>query len=444
MLDRASISSVISSLLTLREERTVYAGSDVRDDKTRKLQERYEQMAWGDAACTFCSTPVDVDGTLTCKCPSKIVFPKEPAAPATAVQLYYKNGPLSHNRREAIRAFDNLSAENRKFWNDKAAADRTRFEREKRAYNDILHLEEDILTDEEAEAECECGNGLNDLRVAMHRQRSEQQWSRYRKDHHKFNESYRASEQAVGPGCFHRFMDLPSEVRDQIYTHVMNSSWGNRGLRQWQLEFESNSENPDLRFTHMQPLDTRLFATNREVYAAALDTLYSTNCFIVEISRASDIPLFISFSTDLSPPRPTSRIKRWHIRLTFTDVLHKNTILPQLVAVRDVLKQCVVLDEIRFTWISVPGYWGEIPQLVKEYDAMLKLFRDLRGVRNVVFTKDPEEDEFTKTNTWLDGWTDFRLASEEVRQSVKTSMESSPTEPVPEGSGGRTSTPEPS
>ncbi|KAL8721545.1 MAG: hypothetical protein Q9225_001799 [Loekoesia sp. 1 TL-2023] len=386
-----------------------------------------EHKAWGEEKCTFCNALVNKDGTLSCKCPSKLVYRKEPAPPASAIRLYYIRGTKHDTWSDAVEAFDCLSADDRKYWDEQAAADRKRFEQEKKAYNDILLLDEEIVTDKEAEEECECGNGWNDVRVALQRRRCEQQWSRYRRDHPRFNMTVKAMDHAVGPGSFDRFIDLPVEVRNQIYTYLFRSLSRSSGLRQWQLEFETDGPDPELRFTHLQPLDTRILATNCQIYAESLDILYSTGCFVVDIARASILPLFIQDPTGTSAPRPTAKIRRWHIQVKFNNSKHKDMILPQLVAVRDVMKQCVRLDEVRFTWLAVPEYWWkELQELVREYDAMLELFKGLHGVGEVVYTDKFSEDGPCRESRWLDASDNLHLASEDVRKAVKASMEASP------------------
>ncbi|KAI4132826.1 MAG: hypothetical protein LQ338_000530 [Usnochroma carphineum] len=331
------------------------------------------------------------------------------------MRLFYRNGPAPQNRQQAIRGYEYLSVEDRTVWETRAVADRARFEQEKRDYNNTIDLEEEINSDNEAMDDFECGNGVQGKRLATLKRRCEQQWARYRRDHPKFNQSYKAPEQAVGPGYLKRFMELPVEIRNQIYAYTLPSYRDGRALRQWQLTYEIDDIDDDdqLRFTDLQPLDTRILAVSREVYAGALDMLYSTNCFTVDIAMASALPLFIQDATGLSPPRPTSRIRRWHIRLTSADVRQLNITWPQLFAVRNVMKQCVHLDEVRFTWLSGPHlhYSGKVCRWIRKYDGMLKLFEDVRGVGNVVFT-----DTFSEAEPCL--------ASEKVRKAVKASMES--------------------
>ncbi|KAI4178877.1 MAG: hypothetical protein L6R41_008169, partial [Letrouitia leprolyta] len=318
-------------------------------------KERMQQpqpKIWGEEKCTFCDAPVAKDGSLTCNCSSKLVYREEPAPPASAIRLYYALGTKHESWVDALAAFDHLPAEDRAHWNKQAAADRKRFQQEKRAYNDNLRLDEEILTDKEAEDECECGNGFDDIRVALQRRRCEQRWSRYRRDHPRFNATVKATDQAVGPGTFHRFLDLPVEIRDQIYAHLFDGAGNGGGLRQWQLEYETTGPDPELRFTHLHPLDTRILATCHQIYAESLDALYSNTCFVVDIARSSIPPLFIQHPTGIVAPRPTAKIRRWHVQLTLTNLRHLDMIRPQVVALRDVMKQCDRLDEVRFTWLT--------------------------------------------------------------------------------------------
>ncbi|KAL8754012.1 MAG: hypothetical protein Q9199_004642 [Rusavskia elegans] len=378
-------------------------------------------MAWGDEQCMFCDQLINSDGTSTCQCHDRITYRKEPEVPASAVRIYY-DAELGHqNWQLALRAFGNLSIKERWSWEAEATADRDRFEREKMEYNDNLALDDEILTDKEAEDKMECGNGVADIRQALQRRRCEQQWARYRRDHWAFSTDSRKD---VGPAEFHRFRDLPTEIRVQIYTNLFDGQRCTKALRQWQLEYESADIDPNLRFTHLQPLDTRILAASRQNYAEALEVLYSSRCFTVDVARASVAPLFVRKPTGVVAPRPTAKIRRWHIRLTFTDVLHKEFIFPQLNLVHDVMKHCVSIDEVRFSWISVPDYWSEVPGLRREYDCMLLLFRDIKNVKKVVFTEAFDGDERKYMSSLLGGWDNMHLASENVRREVKTSMES--------------------
>lgn len=298
-----------------------------------------------------------------------------------------------------------------------------RYEREKEEYNRSLDLDEDILTDHESEAQHECGNGYMEEREGLQRLRCEQLWSRYRRDHERFNNTVRCLSNSTGPGCFHRFGELPVEIRDRIYEFVLQISRHKTGLRQWQLIYESNNYDFSSRsiYTNLLPLDTRILAANRQIYLEALDILYASNSFVVDVTRGSVLPNFIARATGLEAPYPASRIRRWHIRLIFTNVNDKPIISSQLDEIRKVMGHCLVLKEVRFSWITVPYYWSELPQLVQEYDAMLESFCTICGVDQVVFTEKLTGNE-TKDLPW-DSFDNLELGSAEKRASVKARME---------------------
>ncbi|KAL8788541.1 MAG: hypothetical protein Q9213_001614 [Squamulea squamosa] len=380
-------------------------------------------MAWGEVKCMFCDEIINGDGTSNCECRSRVTYRNEPEAPTSAMRFYYTEGPAHPCWTDALEAFERLSNEDRRHWEEKALADRTRYEREKMDYNDNLQLDEEILTDKEVENGMECENDHAYLRRAMQRRRCEQNWARYRRDHKKFKSLETVSRGNAVPTSFHRFRDLPPEIRIQIYNHVFNVWRTTKCLRHWQLVYESEDRDFDVRLTNL-PLDTRILTVNREIYAEALEVLYSSRCFTVDIHRTSVPPLFVQKATGSLPPRPTSKIRRWHVRLIFSHISHKDSITPQLELVRDVIKDCICLEEVRFSWFSVPHGWIRLPKLTRAYNGMLSMFKDVRGVKNVVFTESFDDDEREDMHLLLGGRGNIHLASHNVRQEVKASMES--------------------
>ncbi|KAL8705360.1 MAG: hypothetical protein Q9201_001516 [Fulgogasparrea decipioides] len=385
-------------------------------------------MAWGQEKCTFCDAPVNSARDLTCGCLPKVLYRKEPRPPIPTFRrfLIHENRVSGTRRVDFVNQFNSLPLEDRKHWEQKYAEDRERYKREKEEYNEALRLDDEILTDKEAEDDCECGNAVWDIRTEPQRRRCEQTWTRYRRDHHKFNQTRKFPAEVVGPGSFHQFAHLPAEIRNRIYYFVFNDADDATELREWQLEFEACNIDSERQFTHLQPLDARILAVNRRVHVEALDILYSSKCFVVDISRSSDLPGFVQCSTGTHAPRPTSKIRRWHILITFTDIAQDFGI--QLRDLCNAMKRCIRLDEVRFTWISVPHYWGEIAALVKAYGQMLQTFTELRGVRKVIFTERCPGSETARQTKMLPGFSSIHLASEEVRQAVKNCMESPPIE----------------
>ena len=310
-------------------------------------------------------------------------------------------------------------------YEEHAATIRKGYEQEKREYNDTLDLEDDILTDQEAMDECECGNGADDIEMETERLRCEQNWTRYRRDHAKFNQGHHASEQGADSCSFNRFKELPIEIKNQIFRYVLCGSHTRREIRQWQLYYESRKIPFELRFTDLQPLDTRILVASREIYNSALQELYSVNTFVVDISKASTTPLFVRDATSNLSPRPTSAIRRWHIRLSSQKITDEDLIMPQIIAVRNAMKQCACLEEIRFTWICSLDNWtsmSDLSDLINSYDSMLKLFVDIRGAGKVIFTEEFDE-ELQRMSKWLDGLGILQMASQDVREVVKASME---------------------
>ncbi|KAL8708473.1 MAG: hypothetical protein Q9220_006630 [cf. Caloplaca sp. 1 TL-2023] len=342
----------------------------------------------------------------------------EPSPPSTALRLYFAN-----RKQHVWKRFEDLTGDDRNYWLRKASADRKRYLKEKMKYNATLNLDEEIHTDEEAEADTDCGNGVAALRVSLERKRCEQQWSRYRQDHHHFNKSVSPSGESTGPGTFPRFVHLPPEIRHLIYSFALRASSNTRELRQWNLEYEGPHIGPELRLTHLKPLDTRVLAANRQIYQEALNVLFSSNCFAVDVNQASNLPAFVAQATGCLAPRPTSKIRRWHVKITFTNIHQEPSLLYQLRLLRDEMSRSVCLDEVRFTWISVPQHWSCLPALTHAYDSMLAMFGDLRGVKEVTYTTSLPEQEVRRSHQFLDGWDEVGLASEKVRRAVKTSME---------------------
>ncbi|KAL8951145.1 MAG: hypothetical protein Q9222_002860 [Ikaeria aurantiellina] len=350
----------------------------------------------------------------------------EPSPPSSALRSYfdeYKHDGVSWFN--VAQNFEELTDQDYDYWHERSSIDQRRYQREKWEYNDTILLDEELHTDEEAEAEMECGNGVATLRAELERKRSEQRWIRYRQDHCKFNESVATSDEVAGPGEFHRFGDLPAEIRRLVFKFVFCKPTSTKELRLWRLEYEYSDIDSKLRFTHLSPLDTRILAANRHIYEEALDVLYSSSCFVIDINDRSTLPPFISHATGHSAPRPTSRIRRWHIRITFTNAKRKSLIFYQLGRLREEMSKCPRLDEVRFTWVSVPYHKAVMPDMIRAYDTMLAMFKRLRGVSEVVYTTSLSEREIDRANEFLDGWSDVSLASEEVRRAVKTSMESS-------------------
>ncbi|KAL8661434.1 MAG: hypothetical protein Q9202_005616 [Teloschistes flavicans] len=381
-------------------------------------------MAWGEEKCALCDAKVNGNGDLTCNCDLKMIYRKEPIAPLSALRACFeakRHGDLGW--RETVELFYHLSAEDRQHWEDRAALDHQRYENEKMEYNTALQLDDEILTDAEAEKDCECGNGLMDLRSELQRRRCEQTWARYRRDHTSFNHSIQPPAGSLGQEKFFHLFDLPQEIRDRIYRHYFGSPGTCRELRQWQLEYEGYGVEPEINFTDLKPLDTRILAVNHQVYAEALDILYSCRMhhFLVDISKASVLPLFIRLATGTEVPRPTSRIKQWHLCITFTNLSQVTRMKSQIQQLREVMGQCSKIERVKFTWTTVPNHWNEIPSLEEAYGEMLEIFKTLRGVGRVEFA---DHLDSKRHGHHLRGWDNIRLADWRVNNAVRDAMTS--------------------
>ena len=104
-------------------------------------------------------------------------------------------------------------------YREKAAAVRESSEQEQMVYDESLNLEDDILTDQEDPDGC--GSGTTVVGVERERLRCEQNWARYRRDHPKFTQKHQASEVVNSRNSFHRFHDLPPEIKAQICRYVL-------------------------------------------------------------------------------------------------------------------------------------------------------------------------------------------------------------------------------
>ncbi|KAL9576073.1 MAG: hypothetical protein Q9212_007409 [Teloschistes hypoglaucus] len=405
-----------AGMQTVREERW-------EDEEKGKRMGRSDPMAWGEERCALCDATVNGNGCLPCDCDPKIIYRKEPGAPVSALGLFSIQGHSDIHWREAIELFNRLSAEDREEWEEKARLDCQRYEKEKTEYNGILRLDDEILTDEEAEKDCECETDLMDMRRERQRRRCEQTWVRYRRGHPAFNKSVMPSAESVGPGNFPRFLELPQEIRDRIYRHYFNDRGICRELRQWQLEYECYKVDRDVVFIDLKPLDTRILAINHQAHAEALDFLYSyrKHCFVVNMSEASILPSFVRHSTGIEAPRPTSRIKQWHIYISFTDLRQVKRMTAQLQQLRNVMEQCNNIERVKFTWVTVPRHWHEVQGLEEPYGEMLEVFKSLRGVGRVEFT---EHLENRKDGRFVRGWDNVRLADSRVNNAVREAMTS--------------------
>lgn len=157
-----------------------------------------------------------------------------------------------------------------------------------------------------------------------------QRWQRYRSD-------YTAACGGNMPEKPFRIMDLPFELRREIFSLVLRQSYP-------VLHFPSDGSADVLQ----GPVDVRLFAVSRQVYVEAVKVFYEENAFSISTDPSiylKAMPLFMRQSTGSEAPRPTDSIRRVHI---IFPIIGTNT------------------DAFRFLW--------------KKFCEFLKTCRDLRTV----------------------------------------------------------------
>ncbi|KAL8961801.1 MAG: hypothetical protein Q9183_005256 [Haloplaca sp. 2 TL-2023] len=387
-----------------------------------------ERLTLGSEQCIPCDAPLDDDKRLTCTCPSKRTWRKEPSPPLSAEQLYQRRRHwLSSYARSLDESFRSLPTPEREYWDRRSKWHQKRYEREKEEYHEVLGLDAEILTDREAEDECETGNESEYLRLEVYRRRCQQTWQRYRKDHYKFDDLVKSPKEARGPDTMSRFTCLPPEIRNNVYQYVFQPTNCATYLRQWKPDCECQEGEEANLYTNSQPLDTRILAVSRQIHAEALDTLYSSRDFVVDVSGWDTLPRFVYDATGLVAPRPTSKIRRWHILVTFTNIKQEFGKAMHIIA--SVMKQCIRLEEVRFTWVTGssycgPSYWAEMEALTEAYGRLLAIFHSVRNVGQVIFSErllDADARRLTKSFAVFDN---VHMAKEDVRMALKASMES--------------------
>ena len=147
-----------------------------------------------------------------------------------------------------------------------------------------------------------------------------QRWQRYRSD-------YPAAcgvNKTIVPENPFRIMHLPFELRREIFSLVLRQSYP-------VLQFPSDGSADAFH----GPVDVRLFAVSRQVFAEAVKVFYEENTFGISTAPSSYLkamPLFIRQSTGNEAPRPTNSMRSVHIMFRFNDGASTDT------------------DEFRFLW----------------------------------------------------------------------------------------------
>ena len=147
-----------------------------------------------------------------------------------------------------------------------------------------------------------------------------QRWQRYRCDY----PAACGGNKTIVPEKPFRIMGLPFELRREIFSLVLRQSYP-------VLQFPSD-ESAD---AFHGPVDVRLFAVSRQVFAEAVKVFYEENTFSMSTAPSSyfkAMPLFMRQSAGSEEPRPTNSIRRVHVMFRFRDSASPDT------------------DEFRFLW----------------------------------------------------------------------------------------------
>ena len=207
-----------------------------------------------------------------------------------------------------------------------------------------------------------------------------QNWNRYRFDHP------RACGGALTPvpETPFRFTDLPFELRREIFVYVLRRPNPVRQLRP--------DGSADLRGG---PIDVRIFAVSRAVFADAVRVFYEENTFALNPADRryrTHLPLFVSQSTRDQAPRPTDSIKRMQVDLevrpagsTFSlQIDGKPELWEQLCAF---LKNCKNLRKIEVTvWCKEFVYKDYRAIIDEKIDKLFEMLREIRSADEVVFS----------------------------------------------------------
>lgn len=207
-----------------------------------------------------------------------------------------------------------------------------------------------------------------------------QNWNRYRFDHP------RACGGALKPvpATPFRFMDLPFELRREIFLHIL--LWPNPVC---QLRPDGSAD------SRGGPIDVRVFAVSRAVFAEAGRVFYEENTFALNPTDPryrKYLPLFVSHSRRYQAPRPTDSIKRMQVDIEVRQagpILSVKTYPSQELweQVCGFLKDCKNLRKIQVTvWCKEYVYEVSGASIDQKIDKMIEMLKNIRSADKAEFS----------------------------------------------------------
>ena len=245
------------------------------------------------------------------------------------------------------------------------------------------------------------------LQSDLHRQnpsnRGYQIWNRYRRD----NPGACGFARTLVPQKPFPFFRLPSEIRKQIITPILQST------QELQQMPGDQSTHDDWLF----PVDVRIFAVSQQMNMEATQIFYSSNVFRVETTEADQLPLWIREAA--SPMSPLQHMRRIHVlaRYLGDDVL--SYLDRNFTPIAQALRHCQSLVSLRISmciWSTVaPGFRQGVD------DILWRSLSNLRGLEDLTFGEkiklDGKEETFPP------------IGSEEVHQRLRNVMTTSGSAP---------------
>ena len=205
--------------------------------------------------------------------------------------------------------------------------------------------------------------------MIMSRHLTLQRWQRYRSDY----PAACGENKIIVPEKPFRIMDLPFELRREIFSLVLRQLYP-------VLHFPSDGSADALH----GPVDVRLFAVSRQVFAEAVKVFYEENAFSISFAPSSYLnamPLFMRQSTGSEAPRPTNSIRRVHIIFHVIDGASIDTEELRFLWNRfcEFLKTCRNLQtvELSVRWRSKGYFDAEIDLQIDRLAEMLMNTRDI-------------------------------------------------------------------